>query len=276
MKLNIVKFYRIVTHNRITACACELSYYLMFAFFPIIMVVYAAFSIAGKANPEIFSQLTRVLPQSIDEIIYTFIEHIGPKSSNISFLITGIALTIFSVTKFAHSTKHKVRKIYGTKHKPTFLQEWLTSGIFSILLIAVFFVTLLFMILGEHLIALLETYLYFSALAYKLITFFRYGITFFVVLFVIYLFYYTIPNVRQKFGDIIYGTVFTVFGWIVASVGFTFYMNNFERYSVVYGSIGAIIILLLWFYTLSLLLLAGSVINSIRYNNRITKHQHHS
>lgn len=272
MKINknsfALRFYRIFSANSVPAASAEMSYYLLFAFFPIIMVVYASFSLVGRANPDFLSGFAMLLPTSVSQLIDSFILHISSSSSNLSFLLTGIMITLFSVTKFTRSVKAKVRNIYAVTNSSSFVTEWLISAIFSVLLLAVFYITLFVMILGEHIINLISNHFILSAFAYKLIQVLRYSITGFVVLFIILLFYYIIPNVRQKFTDVILGTVFTVIGWLLVSLIFTFYMNNFSNYSVVYGSLGAFIILLLWFYMMSMLLLAGAVINSMVYNGK--------
>ncbi len=275
MKINrdrsIVKFFRIFADNKIIDSAGELSYYLLFAFFPIIMVLYAALSLFGRANPEILSRFASVLPQSVSDIIGAFIEHISSKSSNISFLITGIILTVLSFSKFTLSAKSKIRDIYGNTKKASFIHEFLTSCLFTILIIVLFFITLLVMIMGEQIIRLIERSTSVIHLDNHVVHNFRYFITFLFVFMIMYVFYHIIPTVKQKISDVIYGTIFAVFGWLAVSACFTFYMNNIANLSVVYGSIGAFIILLLWFYATNIILLSGAVVNSIRYNNRISK-----
>lgn len=57
------------------------------------------------------------------------------------------------------------------------------------------------------------------------------------------------------------GTVVGIFGWLIASLGFRIYLHFFNTYSVTYGSLGAVIILLMWFYITGLMLLTGAEIN---------------
>ena len=56
---------------------------------------------------------------------------------------------------------------------------------------------------------------------------------------------------------------FTTIGWIISSLGFSYYVNNFNNYSVVYGSIGVIIVLMIWFYITSIIILLGGELNAI-------------
>ena len=69
------------------------------------------------------------------------------------------------------------------------------------------------------------------------------------------------PNIEQKFAFITPGSVFGVNLLIVASLGFSFYTSNFADYNATFGSIGAVIILMLWLYIVGLVILLGSEIN---------------
>jgi membrane protein len=71
------------------------------------------------------------------------------------------------------------------------------------------------------------------------------------------------PNVEQKFAFITPGSVLGVILLIVASLGFAIYTRNFADYSATYGSIGAVIILMLWLYIAGLVILIGSEINAL-------------
>ncbi len=261
------RFFRIFIDNSILPASAEMSYYLLFAFFPLLMVVYASFSLA----PDVFSDfgfsqnVLHLLPESVEQLINVFIEHIGTQESNLSYLLLGILLTLYSVSRFTRSAKAKVRSLYGSKTYSNDFTEWTVSLIFSVLLLVVFYVTLFVLVMGKHIMIFISGFVPVSAFIYKLIMILRYFLTGFVVFFVLFLFYFFIPNVRQKPIHIIPGTLFALGSWIVVSVLFTFYINNIANYSVVYGSLGAFIILLLWFYMTSLLLLVGSIINSMVY-----------
>ena len=266
------RFARIFIDNNIFPASAEMSYYLLFAFFPLLMVVFASLSLAG----DVFSDINfkfHLLPESVEQLINVFIEHIGSTKANLSYLLFGIFLMLYSVSRFTKSAKAKVRILYGSRTLPNPFAEWIVSLIFSLLLLVVFYLTLFVLIMGKHVLGFISGFVPISAFIYRLIMIFRYILTGCVIFFVLFLFYYFIPNVRQKPLHIIPGTVFALFSWIIVSVGFTFYINNIANYSLVYGSIGAFIILLVWFYITSLLLLAGSIINSMIYKAHILKIQ---
>jgi membrane protein len=77
------------------------------------------------------------------------------------------------------------------------------------------------------------------------------------------LIYYVMPDVKQEFRFITPGSVLAVVVWIVASLGFAFYVKTFANYNAMYGSIGAIIVLLLYFYISAAVLLLGAEMNAV-------------
>lgn len=76
-------------------------------------------------------------------------------------------------------------------------------------------------------------------------------------------FYYVTPDVEQEFRFITPGSLIAVLTWIAASLGFGYYVQNFADYSATYGSIGAIIVLLMYFYLSAAVLLFGAELNAV-------------
>jgi membrane protein len=75
--------------------------------------------------------------------------------------------------------------------------------------------------------------------------------------------YYLAPDVKQEFRFITPGSILAVVVWIVASLGFGYYAQNFADYNATYGSIGAIIVFLLYLYISSAVLLLGAELNAV-------------
>jgi membrane protein len=78
--------------------------------------------------------------------------------------------------------------------------------------------------------------------------------------------YWALPNVNHPYRLITPGAALSVIVWVLASLGFSFYLANFANYSVVYGSLGAAFALLLYFYISAAVLLMGAEVNvAIQY-----------
>ncbi|HEV2091782.1 MAG TPA: YihY/virulence factor BrkB family protein, partial [Rubrobacter sp.] len=79
------------------------------------------------------------------------------------------------------------------------------------------------------------------------------------------LIYWLFPNVGQPFRFITPGAVIAVIVWILASLGFSFYVSNFSSYSATYGALASVIVLLLYFFISAAILLLGAEINAESY-----------
>mgnify|MGYP001565638376 FL=1 len=104
----------------------------------------------------------------------------------------------------------------------------------------------------------------------------RYCIPFAMMFITFFLIYEYVPNSKLKFNNIMVGTIFTTVGWIVTSLLFSFYINNFANYEKVYGSLGGVIALIIWLYISTLIILIGGELNAIssyfKNNEKIEKY----
>lgn len=91
----------------------------------------------------------------------------------------------------------------------------------------------------------------------------RWPIAILLMMLVVALLYYIAPNVEQSFRFITPGSVVAVIVWIAASLAFGYYVQNFGNYDATYGSIGAVIVLMLFFYISAAVLLLGAEINAV-------------
>ncbi len=266
----IIRFFKTFFKNNLTSSAAELAYYLIFAFFPLLMVVHASFSMVLQEFDIKNTFFYSILPDVVVELLDVYIEHIS-SHSNTSFLLVGLFLTIFTLSNFIKSLKNTIRVLYRSHNYKSHITEIGMSVVFSILIVAAFYVSVFLLILGGQVLKFIETHFQIISIL-KLQTFSRIVFTGIIIYAVVSLLYFWIPNVKQKIKDIFPGTVFTSLCWVLLSGLFSFYMNNFSSYSLIYGSIGAFIILLTWIYMSCLIILAGAVINALIYNKKNDVH----
>jgi membrane protein len=91
----------------------------------------------------------------------------------------------------------------------------------------------------------------------------RWPAAFVLLILAVAVIYYVAPNVEQDFRFISPGAIIAVVVWVLGSIGFSFYVSNFADYNAMYGSIGAIIVLLFYFFISSAVLLFGAEINAV-------------
>ncbi len=89
-----------------------------------------------------------------------------------------------------------------------------------------------------------------------------------VTIFILAALYYYTPSKRLRWRDVLPGAIFATIAWIIASMGFSFYVDNFNNYSRLYGSIGAVIVFLVWLYLTSIIVITGGEINALLVSSR--------
>jgi membrane protein len=90
----------------------------------------------------------------------------------------------------------------------------------------------------------------------------RYTIGLLIMIFIFTVVYRYTPSKRLNWHETVIGAIFATLGWALVSIAFSYYVNNFGSYSKIYGSIGAIIALMSWLFTGSIIVLIGGEINA--------------
>jgi len=121
-------------------------------------------------------------------------------------------------------------------------------------------------VLGRVIGSAVFDYLGAKSLFYDIWGVLRYGITFTLLLLTFYLIYRYLPNRNMNGNRVMAGAVFATFGWVGASLLFSFYVNNFGSYATIYGSLGGLFALIIWLYISTLIFLLGGALNAICSN----------
>ena len=133
-----------------------------------------------------------------------------------------------------------------------------TIGIAVMLLLAAGFMTL-----GPQVMTWLASQIGLEQLLVVLWSWLRWPVAILLLMLAVALIYFVMPDVEQEFRFITPGPAVAVLVWLAASVGFGIYVQNFADYNATYGSIGAIIVLLLYFYITAAVLLLGAELNAV-------------
>ena len=248
-------------HN-MTTYAAALSYQVLFSLFPFILFLVALLGFLGI--PEFFSwlqtQATGLLPAQAAQQVNTVIGQLQqPQGGLLSF---GIVLALWSASGGVRAVMGAMNAAYGVQEgRPAWklypLSLLCTLGL-ALLLIA----AAALMIVGPQAVAWLDARIGLGGVVVTLWNLLRWPLIIVLLTLSIALIYYLTPDVEQRFRLITPGTLIAVFVWLAASFGFGYYVQNFADYNATYGSLGAIIILLFYFYLSSAILLFGAEVNA--------------
>lgn len=246
----------------IIALGYQLSYSLLLSFFPFLIFLMTIMGYSNIKGEEVLDALKGILPNSAFDLIYkTVLEVVDTK--NPSLLSASFIFTLWTASNGIAAVIKCLNMAYDEKEKRSFLKVQAVSVLCTLALSLIIMFTFLLLVFGEvigvflmHLFNLNEPFKYVWNL-------FRYVIMMLALIFIFVWIYHFTPSRKLGWKEVIPGAVFTTIGWIFMSIGFSYYVNNYTNYSKIYGSIGAIIVLMTWLFFSSVTMLIGGEINAI-------------
>jgi len=238
--------------------AAALTYYGVLALFPFLLFVVA---LAGVLlNPDAISRLVDaaadVVPAAAVDLLRDRLRALE-SAPNRGLLTIGLVGALWAASSAIASLTQALNRCYDVRETRPF---WKTRGLALLVTVGVGVLTVLSALilfavppLAAHLPSWMGTLL---AIA-------RFPVAGLAVMVVWATLYWILPNVRPRFQLISPGAAIGVLLWLVASMGFSFYVSHFGRYEATYGTLGGIIILLIWMWLSSVVVLLGAELNKI-------------
>lgn len=257
----ITDFYLRFQEHEVPALGAQLTYYLLLAFFPFLIFILTLLSYTPITSEQALYDLSRLLPAEAFKVVKEVVRQ-TLSSSRQTLLSLGALFTIWASSNGINAVIHGINKAYDEKETRPFWKVRGMAIIFTIGLALVIILAFVLLVLGKQLGQALFAYAGDSALFMKSWQLYRFSIPLLVMLVVFIFFYRYAPNKKIGLRETIPGAVFSSLGWIVTSWVFSFYVNQFGNFTRTYGSIGGIIILLLWLYLSSMVILIGGEINA--------------
>ncbi|VYU59526.1 YihY family inner membrane protein [Clostridium tertium] len=258
----IVFFIVKVNNDDIFALGAQLAYYLMLAFFPFLLFLLTVVGFSKLNASDILDGLSTILPTSVYSLIDTTVVEVV-ETQNAGLLGASLVLTIWSASSGFRAVIKGLNKAYDIKEKRTFIKRAIVGIIFTLALVLVIMLTLAMLvfgeIIGEHLLRIFP----FKEIIKNIWNISRYLIVVFMMVLIFASIYRYTPAKKIPWREVYPGAIVSTLGWIIASLGFSYYINNIANYSRLYGSVGAVFILMTWLYITSMILIVGAEINSV-------------
>lgn len=253
-----------ILEDEVPAVGGQLTYFLILSIFPFLIFFLNILSYTSIAQEEILENFLIVLPTETQILLKGIVREIVGYSSE-TLLSLGIILSLWTGSLGITAIIRAVNKAYDVEKRRPY---WKLKGLAIIFTIALAFVLIIVLsmlvfgeIIGQKIFAIFGA----THIFYHIWEFFRIIIPVFSMVIIFALLYKFSPTPEEgldiKLKDTIPGALFAAIGWIITSMIFSFYVNNFGNYSKTYGSLGGIIILLIWLYIASIMIILGGEIN---------------
>jgi len=246
--------------------AAQLSYYFLLALFPLLLVLMAILGIFADKGTQLrenlIGYLTQVMPASAGELVQKTVDELSNSASGgkISF---GLLATLWAASNGMGAISETLNSAYNVKET----RPWWKSRLVAIgltIALAILIVTALALLLyGYEMADAIASWAGLSGvfkLTWKIA---QWPILLFFILLSFNLIYYFAPDLKeQEWKWVTPGAVVGVGLWLLVSFAFKTYLKYFNSYSATYGSLGALIIMMLWFYFTGMAILIGGEVNS--------------
>jgi membrane protein len=251
-----------VIDDDITALAAQVTYYLLLSFFPFLLLLLTMLGYSNLQSKDVLVYLSQIMPKSAFDLIYTtVIDVVDSRNGNLlSLSIIGI---IWSGSSGFRAIIKGLNKAYDEKETRSYFKTLTISILFMMGLAVLIIGAVAFVVFGQMIGATIAERLNLSSrfiLNWDLI---RYLVTLGGMAFIFAALYHFTPCRRLTWREVMPGATFSTLGWLISSLGFAYYVNNFNNYSSVYGGIGAVIVLMLWLYITSIIILLGGEVNAL-------------
>ncbi|MBP5945700.1 MULTISPECIES: YihY/virulence factor BrkB family protein [Pseudomonas] len=249
--------------DEMSTYASALAYQMLFSLFPFILFLIAL--IGFLHLPDFFSwlrlQSELVLPPQALEQVNPVIDQL--QQSKGGLLSVGIVIALYTASAGVRLMMSAMNAAYDVVEGRPVWKRFPLSIVYTVGIAGMLLVAAALMVLGPQVMGWIAAQVGLEEFIVTLWTIARWPVIVILMMVAVALIYYVMPDVKQEFRFITPGSVLAVVVWIIASLGFAFYVKTFANYNAMYGSIGAIIVLLLYFYISAAVLLLGAEMNAV-------------
>ena len=256
-------FWKGLTEGAITTRASSLAFNFFLAFFPSIIVFFTLIPYIpiDGLQETLMELLAVVLPPSTNEITFQTLEDIisNPRGGLLS---VGFILALYFSTNGINSLIEAFNSSYHIREIRPLIQQRILSLGLTLLLSIMLIIAIGLIIFGTVVVNYLVSSEIITTGAADLIIYGKWFVMLAMLFFGISILFHLGPALKSKWKLFTPGSIFATIFIIITSIGFNYYINHFSQYNKIYGSIGTLMIILLWMYFNSIILLTGFELNA--------------
>jgi len=243
--------------------AAQLAYYFLFALFPFLLFLITLLGYIPIPNllDRFVDMMAPALPAEALVLVRDHLRSLVSQQHS-GLLSFGIIVALWTAASAIIAITSGLNRAYGVEESRPW---WKVRGLAILLVIGLslfMIAATVLLIFGPQLGSLLASEVGLGDVFALMWNILRWPVSIVLLMIGLAILYYFAPDVSQRWRLITPGSMFAVIGWIIVSLGFSYYVTNFSSYNVTYGGIGAVIILLTWFYLTAVSILVGGKINA--------------
>ncbi|MDY5627380.1 MAG: YihY/virulence factor BrkB family protein [Clostridia bacterium] len=252
----IVRAVKSFLDDDVPSMAAQLAFYINTAFFPFVIFLFIIISSTPILDESALYDLIAFLPNQTSTIVLDGLRQVTASKS--LAIITG-GVSMWSMSNAVATVSRALNKFYDVKENRNILYIRLLGIIFALLILVTIILNFVLLVGGTLIGTVMIKYL---PQYYALWHILRFIVPFVLMIVLFASMYKVMPCVDISFKHSLCGAFFTACSWIVFSSVFSYYVNNFSSYDIIYGSIAGIVVLFTWIFVTAYIILIGGEINS--------------
>ena len=262
-----VRLYERTFEAEIFDRAAQVAFYFSFAVFPLLYFLVSLFGLVIESSEglrgELFSYLRQILPSSVFDLVRKTIDEIVEKSTGGKATL-GLVITLWSASAGIDTLRSALNAIYKLKETRLWLRTKLESVILTFIISLLAALTLTIVFYGWQLFQYLLANIGLQVTSPLVLVTIQWISALLVMLFACEIIYNLLPNFKRlRWMWITPGSIVAIVLWLILTGGFRLYLSYFNSYNKAYGSLGAVMIMMLWLYLTATAVMIGGLINSV-------------
>jgi membrane protein len=246
----------------VSGMSAQLAYYFLLSIFPFFIFAFTLIGYLPISTENALAIIQVIAPEKVTELLQENL-HSFLNTRRGWLLVLSLFGTLWTSSSAIHAIIVALNRAYNIADERSYFMSRLMAIVFTIGMVIAIFMTLLLPVFGKTIEVFFTSHIH---IPYTIILIWRLLRSAVMLVFLISLFaflYYFAPNCEVNWRVAIIGATFAALGWLAVSYGFSYYVNNFGNYSLTYGSLGGVIILMIWFYLSAMILIVGGQINAM-------------
>ena len=256
---------REILDDNVLGLAAQTAYYFFFSLFPLLLFAAPVIGLIGDQERIVrwvMAQLATTVPPDAIEFLSGIVEEVVFAPGAPGLMSVGLVLAAWTGSNVFNALIDALNRAYDVAEgRPWWKKRLvaLASVVISGLILAIVSTV---MLAGPEIVRWVERTTPLGPAAAGAWMVLQYPVAFAFLVGMMYLIYYSLPNLRQDKRQVLVGAVAAAIVWVLVTLLFRAYVTNFGNYNKTYGTLGAVIVLLTWMYLTMLVILAGGELNA--------------
>lgn len=245
----------------VTGLSAQLAFFFLLSLFPFLLFLVTLIGYLPMDESAVIEVLSAYLPEDVVLMIESNLAHIMENRHG-GLLSLGVIGTLWSASNGMNAIKKCFNKAYGVEKEQLFITSRIISIGLTLAMIVVIAVALLLQVFGKTIGENLYNLFNFPIDYLQIWNRLRWVVSSAIFFIVFFFLYKLTPNTKVEWRHAIWGTLFATISWQLSTLAFSYYVNTLGNYSATYGSLGTVIVLMIWFYLSGIMITTGGVINA--------------